>query len=1078
MKKKLFLLILMFMFITNVKALSFDVNITKAEDEELGKLGTIERMDLVNKEFDILFEDIGAEVGFTLTVTNSGNRAGTLRDINIESTYGKVEYTTSLPDGGLSINGNDTNEILITARLKEGARNKTSTSVISINYSYDEGSCPDGEVLSNDESMCLCPDGLSRNDKGVCIKPEKDTTDCATDEIYNETTKKCEKKAAPTPDTTPSDSGSKSQTVVPSNPKTLDNIILVTLLFIVSGLGIYAVMYKRLKTNKKKIVVGVLTGVITLGSSFTVLASVFGLDNLLSAIVNPITKSKTLVLTMHERVDLIETWDGGCSVDPANLSPETIFDGGSGTPADPYQIRTGEQLACLAKSVNTGTTYEGQYIKQTRNIKLNDHLVDTVDRGESDTIHLWSPIGYTYYDSNNSTSVTRPFSGTYDGDNHTISGLYLNNDSYGDYKGMFGCTVNATIKNLTIYDAYLDTTSSVGTLVGEGLNSLTIENVTTYGKATNNPSTIGGLVAYFSDSGPSTPGKLRIYNVENNMDLLNNSSTKGGIIGVANINNFSEEPNLVIINAVNNGDISAASTTGGILGVTAAPSSNTLMENVVNNGNFSNSGESFAQIGGIVGYFQPKKGLIKNSYNTGNFEYHLTNSSIYFGGIVGSSTNGTSGLSYTIDNCFNSGNITYNSMSNGVQIEPEINIEGMSAAEFSQLSNYAYGYIGGLLGQNGTEATIKNSYNTGNFTLINSSVGGLVGSDSGPTLNIENSHNEGKIIGTNNIGGLVGSGGYSITKSYNTGEIIQYAGSGLVGGLVGSRSRNTASVNNCYNEGNITIKSKVKSASTAGICAQCDYIKNSYNKGDITLLYASGYASGIIYNTTTGDSYVKNVYNSGKISSNNMASEYTNNQVYLAGIGNTANADFENAYNLGEVLFESNYTSEPSSDSSYYIYMGGIATCSGKSFKKCVNTGTVKVKVNKPLEKAVYFNLSGIHNYAGGTVTNSFNAGEIVIDDSGLQTSLANDGLNHIIFIGEIQTYYNSGSTGNKFNINPNGYAVGQYPINTNITLEQSQAVGQYTTDATPDIISIINGDNAFELKEGETLPTLKVFNQ
>ena len=50
-----------------------------------------------------------------------------------------------------------------------------------------------------------------------------------------------------------------------------------------------------------------------------------------------------------------------------------------------------------------------------------------------------------------------------------------------------------------------------------------------------------------------------------------------------------------------------------------------------------------------------------------------------------------------------------------------------------------------------------------------------------------------------------------------------------------------------------------------------------------------------------------------------------------------------------------------------------------------------------------------------------------------------------------------------------------------------SELVGVYTNEATPDILSIINADsddedsspdNAFEILEGETLPTLKVFNQ
>jgi hypothetical protein len=1076
------------MFITNAKALSFDVNITKAEDEELGKLGTIERMDLVNNEFDILFEDIGAEVSFTLTITNSGNRAGTLRDINIESTYGKIEYTTSLPDGGLSINGEDTNEILITARLKEGARNKTSTSVISINYSYDEGSCPDGEVLSNDESMCLCPDGLSRNDKGVCIKPEKDTTDCATDEIYNETTKKCEKKAAPTPDPTPSDSGSKSQTVVPSNPKTLDNIILVTLLFIVSGLGIYAVMYKRLKTNKKKIVVGVLTGIITLGSSFTVLASVFGLDNLLSAIVNPITKSKTLVLTMHERVDLIETWDGGCSVDPANLSPETIFDGGSGTPADPYQIRTGEQLACLAKSVNTGTTYEGQYIKQTRNIKLNDHLVDTVDRGESDTIHLWSPIGYTYYDSNNSTSVTRPFSGTYDGDNHTISGLYLNNDSYGDYKGMFGCTVNATIKNLTIYDAYLDTTSSIGTLVGEGLNSLTIENVTTYGKATNNPGTIGGLVAYFTDSGPSTPGKLRIDNVENNIDFLNGGSTKGGIIGVVSNNNTSDEPNMIIRNAVNNGDMKSVSTTAGIVGVISNPFTNVLIENAVNNGNFYN--DDYTQTGGIIGYFQPLYGEIKNSYNTGNFEYHPINSTIYFGGIIGS-TGGNSGSSYKLDNCFNSGNVTFSNVVNGVTIGDGINLDGMTDAEFSPYALLDNGYFAGLVANNGLKATIINSYNTGNFTTIGM-VGGLIGSDWGETCVIENSYNEGNITATGPIAGLVANGGNVITKSYNKGTLVLFANSSAIGGLVGYRSRNSAVVTNSYNEGNIIVTAKVDWIYAGGLCAHCQKITNSYNRGNITSEYAGGMLSSM--SPSTLENNATNVYNSGNITVRTKARDTgTSGASILVGGFQGSNGNIYNAYNLGDLTIERN--------ESYYNYntIGGIIAVSGGTKTNVVNTGNITFKTNVPFAKHQTIYLSGLGTSAP-SMTKGFNAGTITVDDSALDhriTTEVIDGNKHEITIGEITTNYIDSVTNNKFNTNANNRAIGclytldngLYTSETTETcnLTKSELVGQYTNDNTPDILSIINADsddadelpdNAFELKEGETLPTLKVFNE
>ena len=450
--KKIFLVLSMFLFMTNVKALSFNVDLTNIEDEGSNSLGTIEKIDIPNKELDVLFQDIGDEVNFTLTINNYGNRAGTLKSITVESTNDKIEYTNNLPEGGLAINGNDTNSVTITAKVKEGAANGKSTSTITIKYNYDEGSCPDGEILSEDESMCLCPEGLERNETGICVKPEKETIECEDDEIYNETKKICEKKVVPTKEkTTP------TKTISVSNPKTLDNIVLITLLFLVSGLGIYAVMYKKLQTKKKKITVGVLTGVVTLALSFTVLASVFGLDNLLSAIVNPITKSKEVVVTVNEEIDLIETWDGECSLDVSELTPDNIFQGGSGTEEDPYQVKTAEQLSCFAKSVNNGTTYEGKFVKQTKNIKLNDNLAPQVTAGDLSGAHVWTSIGAGFGGAYSPNPSLR-FAGTYDGDNHTISGLYLtDNSSLDGYlsRGLFGDAVNATFKNLVLADVYI-----------------------------------------------------------------------------------------------------------------------------------------------------------------------------------------------------------------------------------------------------------------------------------------------------------------------------------------------------------------------------------------------------------------------------------------------------------------------------------------------------------------------------------------------------------------------------------------------------------------------------------------------
>ena len=316
MKKKILLILCMFMFITNVKALTFNVDVTNIESKgNNGTMGAISNIDITNKTLDASFSDIGDEVSFGVTITNSGDRAGTLKSIGITSTNNKIEYTTNLPAGGLAINGNDTNEVTITAKVLTGATNGTSSSTIKITYNYDEGSCPEGEILSEDESMCLCPTGKERSETGTCVEPEK-PVECKDDEIYNAESKTCEKKVVPVepdePEPTPEPKKEESK-VVPENPKTLDNIILVTLLFVVSGLGLYAVMYKRLKTTRKKVTVGVITGVVTLSLSFTVLASVFGIDKLLGAIINPITKKQELVVTVNESIEMIETWNGYCS---------------------------------------------------------------------------------------------------------------------------------------------------------------------------------------------------------------------------------------------------------------------------------------------------------------------------------------------------------------------------------------------------------------------------------------------------------------------------------------------------------------------------------------------------------------------------------------------------------------------------------------------------------------------------------------------------------------------------------------------------------------------------------------------
>ena len=80
------------------------------------------------------------------------------------------------------------------------------------------------------------------------------------------------------------------------------------------------------------------------------------------------------------------------------------FAGGAGTKDNPYQIATAEQLAKLAKEVNSGIpeqTHSGEYFKLTAPIDLSGKR--------------WVPIGY-------GNESSHSFSGFFDGNNQIITG--------------------------------------------------------------------------------------------------------------------------------------------------------------------------------------------------------------------------------------------------------------------------------------------------------------------------------------------------------------------------------------------------------------------------------------------------------------------------------------------------------------------------------------------------------------------------------------------------------------------------------------------------------------------------------
>lgn len=153
------------------------------------------------------------------------------------------------------------------------------------------------------------------------------------------------------------------------------------------------------------------------------------------------------------------------TVAPAGIeAPGKIsgFDGGSGTQEDPYRITTAQQLIYFAEKANGGAYFEGQeYLSENRYSFKGEYIVlenDIVLNAPGKKTGKWYPI----YD----------FEGVLDGQGHTISGLFLHQDSgdmyyirQGDIPSQeiaFIGNNRGVIRNLTLSGVIMDVTYNGG----------------------------------------------------------------------------------------------------------------------------------------------------------------------------------------------------------------------------------------------------------------------------------------------------------------------------------------------------------------------------------------------------------------------------------------------------------------------------------------------------------------------------------------------------------------------------------------------------------------------------------------
>lgn len=276
---------------------------------------------------------------------------------------------------------------------------------------------------------------------------------------------------------------------------------------------------------------------------------------------------------------------------------------GTGTEADPYLVSTAADFKAMAEKCNAKHKGTGEYFKMTNDIDFG---------GSADNPVQLPAIGK---DGNAQiANIAYGFDGSFDGDGHTISGIYhteSDNNAKGKYNGLFGCIdKNGVVKDIIFSkNNYITGYNYVGSIVS--LNMGIIENCTNYADITATGFAAGGICGF----------------------MVNGCGT--------------------IKDCENYGDVKAMTYASGICGGSQSGKSvttyNYLIENCTNSGNLSTT--NGVGSAGIAGSYS---GAVKNCTNSGNADdtQGTSKSKLYTAGIVSCAS-----FAVDIDGCTNSGSI-------------------------------------------------------------------------------------------------------------------------------------------------------------------------------------------------------------------------------------------------------------------------------------------------------------------------------------------------------------------------------------------------------------------------------------
>ncbi|MCQ2121749.1 MAG: hypothetical protein MJY78_07990 [Fibrobacter sp.] len=342
--------------------------------------------------------------------------------------------------------------------------------------------------------------------------------------------------------------------------------------------------------------------------------------------------------------------------------------------ATEVEISNVEELFKFAEFVNAGnTTLNG---KLTADIVVNENLlgmdnanvksdgnfdVDAFKNTHASAKPMaWTPIG----------TNEKPYTGTFDGNGKSISGLYFNDDTTA-FVGVFGILDGAVVKNVGVEDSYFRGLGAVGAVVGlvaEG----EVSNV--YSKSiVSGKENVGGIVGVNvgkvadSDNMGSVSGKENVGGVAGTsvgkvMDSYNTGTVRGSLVIGGVVGHVRDKGQ--VDKVYNTGAVSGGKFVGGVIGYNDA----SFVGNMYNTGSVSGTD---LYVGGVVGGVD-NKGSVSNVYNMGSVSGPRFTIA---GGVVGFDNSAIISNAY-----FNTDFYTGNALGSGEDVE---NVGGKTSAELA-----------------------------------------------------------------------------------------------------------------------------------------------------------------------------------------------------------------------------------------------------------------------------------------------------------------------------------------------------------------------------------------------------------